>query len=116
MFKSDTNLIYFTSEWLACVPRGAIVIACVIMLLIAVAIEKQDAFSTRIFVVAFDSDGLLVVSLNSLEGNHSLIPTIIQILAFPTFTRCIIDGKRLALWIIVITILPLAAPYTLNHP
>lgn len=51
------------------------------MLLIAVAIEKQDAFSTRIFVVAFDSDVLLVVSLNSLEGNHSLIPTIIQIIA-----------------------------------
>lgn len=45
------------------------------------AIEKQDAFSTCIFVVAFDSDVLLVVSLNSLEGNHSLIPTIIQIIA-----------------------------------
>lgn len=45
------------------------------------AIEKQDALSTRIFVVAFDSDVLLVVSLNSLEGNHSLIPTIIQIIA-----------------------------------
>lgn len=111
MFKSDTNLIYFTSEWLACVPR-AIVIACVMILLIAVAIEKQDAFS----IVFFDSDGLLMVSLNSLEGNHSLKPTIIQVGAFPTFTRCIIDGKRLALCIIVITILPLAAPYTLNHP
>ena len=80
MFKSDTNLIYFTSEWLACVPRSAIVIACVIiMLLIAVAIEKQDALF--IIIGFFDSDGLLVVSLNSLEGNHSLIPTIIQILA-----------------------------------
>ena len=56
------------------------------MLLIAVAIEKENGFVVRNLIIFHNSDVLLVVSLNSLEGNHSLIPTIAGISATPTFS------------------------------
>lgn len=63
------------------------------MLLIAVAIEKENGFFVRNLISSHNSDVLLVVSLNSFEGNHSLIPTIIQIGACPTFIIFVENGE-----------------------
>lgn len=63
------------------------------ILLIAVAIEKENGIVVRDLIIFHNSDVLLVVSLNSLEGNHSLIPTIIQIGACPTFIIFVENGE-----------------------
>lgn len=67
--------------------------ACVFILLIAVAIEKENGFVVRDLIIFHNSDVLLVVSLNSLEGNHSLIPTIAEIFATPTFIIFVENGE-----------------------
>ena len=63
------------------------------MLLIAVSIEKENGIVVRDLIIFHNSDVLLVVSLNSLEDNHSLIPTIIQFGASPTFIIFVENGE-----------------------
>lgn len=71
------------------------------MLLIAVAIEKENGFVVRNLIIFHNSDVLLVVSLNSLEGNHSLIPTIAGISATPTFIIFFVENSELFSFAIV---------------